>query len=167
MSVQNLGNTKKPLVNYLQACQWGVCSDISDKGTAVSVNERNKSVHDTIKDKGTAAVIPLNYLPVRGMHQDGRQRSRRWGLQYLAVAASLRSYSTGTMQAVPSWAIWTSQAVVRGVPLSATAALPPAMQYAWSRSCADVLHWRNWGCHPLQVSRVSTSFPSSAILSVS
>ena len=80
MIVQNLGNTKKPRVNYLQACQWGVCSDISDKGTAVSVNERHKSVHDTIKDKGTAAVIPLNYLPVRGMHQDRRQRSRRWGL---------------------------------------------------------------------------------------
>ena len=69
-------NSKTPRVNYLQACQWGVCSDISDKGTAVSVNERQKSVHDTIKDKGTAAVIPLNYLPVRGMHQDRRQRSR-------------------------------------------------------------------------------------------
>ena len=76
----SLLNTKKPRVNYLQACQWGVCSDISDKGTAVSVNERHKSVHNTIKDKGTAAVIPLNYLPVRGMHQDRRQRSRRWGL---------------------------------------------------------------------------------------
>ena len=79
-SYQASWNIKKPRVNYLQACQWGVCSDISDKGTAVSVNERHKSVHDTIKDKGTAAVIPLNYLPVRGMHQDRRQRSRQWGL---------------------------------------------------------------------------------------